>query len=274
MKKIAILCAVLVAAFVSSCKKEKPEENKPIVEIPTPKGKLELIFTPMVGDKGLYYDSAYTNPAGEVYELTTLKYYISDIGLSKVDGSEVGVDGYRTKLVNYDSPNFDAGYGMQSYKLTMNAAVGQYSDIRYDIGVPSEVNHKDATTNPYPLDLSVPGMYWNWNSGYVFLLAEGKGAGVAGDYFHFGIGTDLRMMSCFFGNMLVTTPKFEIKEGKTTRVYFTLDFNKVLKNQDGSNYSFGGYNFPQANVHGGYYADMIRSNVLQAIELQKVEIID
>ena len=36
MKKIAILCAVLVAAFVSSCKKEKPEENKPIVEIPTP----------------------------------------------------------------------------------------------------------------------------------------------------------------------------------------------------------------------------------------------
>ncbi|MFC6617428.1 MbnP family protein [Deinococcus radiophilus] len=48
--------------------------------------------------------------------------------------------------------------------------------LRFDVGVPRELNHLDATTAKAPLSIE-EGMYWAWNSGYIFFSLHGDVGG-------------------------------------------------------------------------------------------------
>ncbi|RLD26189.1 MAG: hypothetical protein DRI54_03340 [Bacteroidetes bacterium] len=68
-------------------------------------------------------------------------------------------------------------------RLAFVVPPGVYSKIGFYIGVPIELNGTDSVLNPdfdaslyspnHPLSLS-NGMYWTWNSGYRFILMDGR----------------------------------------------------------------------------------------------------
>ncbi|MBX9851532.1 MAG: hypothetical protein K2X86_07205 [Cytophagaceae bacterium] len=150
--------------------------------------------------------------------------------------------------------------------------VGNYTDIRFNIGVPRNINHSDPSLAPPPLDLGKGGMFWEWNSGYIFFLAEGKCEELKGNIFHFAIGGDARIMPFSFGNIFDIEPIIKIQAGKTTRIKLVLDFNKIVMNGDGSIYnikSSGAF-----IVHGGYNADQLRNNILQSIQFVSSEVLE
>lgn len=70
---------------------------------------------------------------------------------------------------------------------------GDYAGIRFDLGVPFDVNHGDAAVAPAPLNVTT--MWWNWNAGYKFLRVDGVTAGLPSWRLHLGsTGCDGDMM--------------------------------------------------------------------------------
>jgi uncharacterized repeat protein (TIGR04052 family) len=47
--------------------------------------------------------------------------------------------------------------------------------LRFDVGLPFEVNHRDPTLQPSPLNLT--RLFWNWNGGYKFMRIDIRSTG-------------------------------------------------------------------------------------------------
>jgi hypothetical protein len=263
-------CYLIFVLLMSACLNSNPgqtskEESETV----------ELIITPFAGDKPLYIDSVYQSPGGQSYSVKKLCFFLSDIALARSTGKEYAVKQEQNStgvfLMNFSKPDFDAGYRKQSCKISFKVKPGEYSDIRFSIGVPRELNHGDPAVAPAPLNLGQAAeMYWEWNSGYIFFLAEGKIHNEENKLFHFAIGSDSRVMPLSFGNLFEVTPLLKVQKGKTIRIKFSLDFNKLLVNGDKSNYSLN--SSQQAIVHGGHYADVLRNNLIQSVKFVSAEV--
>lgn len=150
----------------------------------------------------------------------------------------------------------------------MKADTGKYSGMSFDIGVPRELNNSDPTLAPAPLDSAAyKGLYWGWDSGYIFMMAEGSGADVYDNKFHLTIGKRQGVIPFTYGGFGPT--RFKIEAKKTTRILIAIDFLEILTNQDGSGYSLSESN--TANVHGGANSLIIRNNTIKAIEHLKTQ---
>jgi uncharacterized repeat protein (TIGR04052 family) len=62
-------------------------------------------------------------------------------------------------------------------EVSGSAPRGNYSGVRFTLGVPFELNHGDPTVAPSPLNITA--MFWNWQGGYKFLKADMNSTGLA-----------------------------------------------------------------------------------------------
>jgi hypothetical protein len=118
-------------------------------------------FKNRVGNKELIlFDTTYTNPFGEPFVISKFRYYISHISFIDAGNKEVNLpDNYY--LVNEaDSLS----------KIIQLPATGIKS-ISFLIGVDSAKNVSGVQTGS--LD-PMNGMFWTWNSGYIFAKLEGQ----------------------------------------------------------------------------------------------------
>jgi len=237
-------------------------------------GNVELIISPVIDGRPFHFNTEYKAPSGEQYSLKSLKFFMCDLGFSLATGIENSPQAESTKhgVFFVDFNDQKNKVDTLNAKIKFKVKVGDYSDIRFNIGIPRQLNHSDPTVAPPPLDIGKGDMYWEWNSGYIFLLIEGKGSEIKNNLLHLAIGEDSRIMQFSFGNLFEMTPLIKIKKNKTTRIEFQLDLNKILVNGDGSTYSFK--SFEAANVHGGYFADILRMNILHAIKFKSSRIVE
>lgn len=227
---------------------------------------VELSFTPVVDGKPFFRDSIYTSPGGDRYKITNWKFFVSNIALSSSFGQEqIAIKDNKPAVLLID-------FSMHNKTIPselMNVQTGAYTDIRFDVGLPRQINHSDPTSALPPLDLAQQDMYWEWNSGYIFLLIEGQLINEKKDRFHFAIGGDNKIMPFAHGNLFNVVPLVQVEKGKITTLHFTFDVNKLLKNGDGSHYSLTSEK--SRIVHGGYFADVLSMNAKQAIEFKKAD---
>jgi len=174
---------VLVAtAFLLSCKKDSIND---IQQGDT--GSIRLEFDNIVGSNDLELNSAtYTNASNEDYTISTLDYFISNIRLKTVDGKEYVIPKdssyFLIKEENEDSHEIEL----------RNIPAGDYSTIQFVVGVDSLKNTAPLSERTGVLDPAVraAGMYWTWNSGYIFLKMEGSSPASTTDdkkiYYHIG----------------------------------------------------------------------------------------
>ncbi len=127
---------------------------------------VELKINLRIGDQPMQFGQTYQTPQGQRYQIDMLKFYISDVALVRPDGSEVKVDGLALADFKRDAPTQGVSV------LKMDVPAGQYRGIRFNVGVPRELNHLDAATQQMPLGVN-SGMYWAWNPGYIFYRLEG-----------------------------------------------------------------------------------------------------
>lgn len=64
----------------------------------------------------------------------------------------------------------DSGTTETNRSLLGTLPQGRYDALRFDVGVPFDVNHLDSATAPAPLN--APGMFWAWQSGYKFVRVD------------------------------------------------------------------------------------------------------
>lgn len=241
-----------------------------------PTAQVEFVCIPMIGDKPFYMDSLYVNSAGETFSINNLKFFISDLAFSRSNTPERAAHSdtaaHGVFLVDLSDAKINTATGFLNHTTHVAMQTGAYSDIRFNIGVPRALNHSDPTQAPYPLNVGNDDMFWEWNSGYIFFLAEGKSNVAEDSILHFAVGADTRIMPVSFGDIFNAVPLIQVKENRLTRVYFKLDVNAFFKNPDGSSYSF---KYADASiVHGGRYADILRLNILQSLEFVSAECIE
>lgn len=168
MKNIFKITAIaLIALTLTNCKKDTVSPPEPEPEAPTPAiaGSVQILFEAMVGDSNLVLGTAnnYTNQAGNTFNVTMYRYYISNIKLTKMDNS-VWTEANSYYLIDHSNA--------ASTVLTIpNVPFGNYKAIEFMIGVDSAKNNSGAQTGA--LD-PANGMFWSWNNGYIMAKIEGN----------------------------------------------------------------------------------------------------
>ena len=138
-----------------------------------------LQFAARVGDApaacGTPFEGVGT--ADTTIELLDLRLFVSNVRLVAGDGSEVPLsmtaDG-EWQLEGSALLDFEDGSGGCSENTTAEtnttvrgtAPAGDYTGVRFDLGLPFEQNHLNADEAPPPLNTTA--MFWSWASGYKF----------------------------------------------------------------------------------------------------------
>ncbi len=135
-------------------------------------GRMRIVFDNVAdaADLKLYADP-YQNAIGESFVVTKFNYFVSNIRLRRDDGSEYVVPQDSSYfLIQEDKP--------ASQTITLaNVPTGNYTALTFLIGVDSLRSMADITKWTGVLDPAQnDGMYWEWNSGYIFLKLEGTSA--------------------------------------------------------------------------------------------------
>lgn len=159
-------------------------DDEPVDPSRTP---IELNFEARSGAVVVGCDSPITSAgiAGPL-ELRDFRLYVSNLRAIGPDGAEVPVElAQDGTWQNGDVALLDFEDGSGACSATGNPATrsvieGQVEleDVRgvvFDIGVPFERNHLDASTAPSPLN--VTSMYWNWRAGYKFARIDLRDTG-------------------------------------------------------------------------------------------------
>jgi hypothetical protein len=173
-------------------------------------GTVNIEFKNRAGGSNLELNSTtYTNAIGQNLKFTKFKYILSNFRLKKSDGTYYSVP---------ESYYFIDEAVNNSEKINLsNIPEGNYTALDFIIGVDSARNTSGAQTGA--LDPST-GMFWTWNSGYIFIMMEGTStASSSGDLmFHIGgykaPNNCIRSTSVNFSSNLIVgkdkSPKLEI----------------------------------------------------------------
>jgi hypothetical protein len=130
---------------------------------------IELNFQNKFGSEPLELKKEYLNGHGEKVSFNLLNYFISNIQLTKSDGSlyHVPTDSSYFLVTQPD---------VASHTIRIRVPEGKYTQLSYTIGVDSLRSTQGADKRKGVLDVggAARGMYWQWNSGYIFFKMEGK----------------------------------------------------------------------------------------------------
>ncbi|WP_404370983.1 MbnP family copper-binding protein [Corallococcus coralloides] len=157
---------------------------------------VDLPVVARVGTEAFACGKTYTNvgTTGTTYEPMDFRVYVHGVRLVTRDGQEVPVtlteDGtwQHSGVALLDFANND---GLcKQYTEGMNTSLrgtvpqGDYTGLRFTVGVPEELNHGDPTTLGAPMgDTS---LHWNWQGGFVFARIEGRTRGIPQHVLHVG----------------------------------------------------------------------------------------
>jgi hypothetical protein len=164
MKKYVFMACMAMLTLVS-CKKDVNDDSNESELVP-----LSVEFDNIVGGQNLFLNTVtYTNAAGEDFNVSMFQYFISNISLRRADGSEY--------VVNQDSSYFLIRESDASTRFArVKVPEGDYRQLSFILGVDSLRSTMDITKRTGVLDPSggmEDGMYWGWNSGYIFVKFEG-----------------------------------------------------------------------------------------------------
>ncbi|TDQ11304.1 MbnP family protein [Pedobacter metabolipauper] len=170
----------LMAVLFSSCAKNEddaPEFSEANL------APFSVEFDNIVGDRTLTLNntgSLYKNAANEQFSISTLQYFISNIKVVTTTG--------RTYTVNQDSSYFLINGADKATRFAkVKVPEGDYTQVIFTLGVDSlrstmGVDKRTGVLDPaYGGGHDMGGMYWGWNSGYIFFKYEGNSAVISDD---------------------------------------------------------------------------------------------
>lgn len=223
---------IIAALCFSSCKKEKAEpefNNKNLAP-------LSIEFDNIVGGQNLHLNTgSYTDAAGENYSITLLQYFISNIKLGKADGT--------IYTVPQDSSYFLIKEGDEDLsEALVNVPEGDYTSLTFTVGVDSLRSTMDISRRTGVLDPSGSmdeGMYWGWNSGYIFFKMEGLSGAAPIDAsgqnkFRYHIGGFGGYDAPTINNIKTITLDLsergiaQVRKDHTSNIHLMVDIDKVL----------------------------------------------
>lgn len=171
-KHLALLAFPLLASTFVACDKDEddPIIETRIVEKDPPRYSATINFVEVANNISVQLnttDKPYTNAKGQNFNISRLRYLISDITFHKDDGNSFTIDEYH--LVELSKPE------TKTFKPVTKVPAGEYSSISFTFGFDQEDNQDN-----YP-DLNLAHWAWsgegslkeNLGGGYHFMQLEG-----------------------------------------------------------------------------------------------------
>ncbi len=160
----SLMPLLFATVLFSSCTKEMQDDDKNSMTDVT------VEFDNIIGGQNLFLNTgSYTNAAGENFSVSMLQYFVSNFELEKEDGSRF--------VVNQDSCYFLVQEDQPATRFArLRIPSGNYTKLRFILGVDSLRSTMDISKRTGVLDPASGddhGMYWGWNSGYIFFRMEG-----------------------------------------------------------------------------------------------------
>jgi hypothetical protein len=213
MKNIISLLslAVLILIGSSACDKNKQKTT----------GELEIEFEHVWGmdETAFSLDTDYIHPMNsEALNFSTFKYYVSNIILTKEDGTQ-WKDSNSYYLIDLSKPS--------SLSLALsNVPVGTYKSMTYTLGVDSLRNVSGVQTGALS---TANGMFWNWNSGYIMLKAEGTSPASSTGSFAYHLGGFSGQYNIVTNKTVVfDTEKLEINKDHACSIHMSANPAKLF----------------------------------------------
>lgn len=157
MKKVLFI--LLAAIAITACKEDELQIQNP--------GTLNLTFENVINEIPLKLGDNYSNNSLENYTISELKYIISNITLTRKDGSLLVYPQDKSYfLVNEADPD--------SKNIQLEGIeAGDYKAVTFGFGVdPTKYPIESGTLNFIPTAEDA-GMLWTWSAGYKFIKLEG-----------------------------------------------------------------------------------------------------
>ncbi|MFC5271480.1 MbnP family protein [Adhaeribacter terreus] len=161
---LAFVLPLSFAIAATSCDNDDDDKKatpKPAEPVPA---QLHVNFDHQVNGQPLEFNTReYTNAAGNTYNVTLLKYYISNVTLTNSETGEVFKEKDSYHLINPTESK-------SSFTLK-DLPSKKFDHLSFAIGIDSAAN----LSTDQPGDLNPNNdMAWNWNTGYVFVKFEGN----------------------------------------------------------------------------------------------------
>jgi hypothetical protein len=158
LKKIAAVVVIAISLF--SCSNDD--------EVISGNGNLKLEFDNVYNANNLAFNTPYTNSNGEVVKINKLKYIVSNIVLTKADGTTFTLPKSQSYFI------VDEATAASALLNLPNIPAANYTKVSFGIGVDQVQFNLGATGQGDFLALAqTAGMMWSWSAGYKFLAFEG-----------------------------------------------------------------------------------------------------
>jgi uncharacterized repeat protein (TIGR04052 family) len=141
---------------------------------------VEIELEAVVGDDAFDCAQHFVVGTGDTMVMPLdFKLYVHDVELLTVDGAQaltLEQDGAfqdgTVALLDFedDTGSCSNGTAPTHTKIVGTVPAGDYTGVRFKIGVPESRNHGNQATAPSPLNLE--GMFWSWTTGYKFLRID------------------------------------------------------------------------------------------------------
>jgi hypothetical protein len=199
------------------------------------------------GEPIVYNTKNYVISSGDAINIERFRYYISNITLVEPTGQSYNLKNYH--LVNpKESKN-------TSFTVN-NVKPGIYNRIKFLIGIDSIANTTGVGTG----DLDpANGMFWDWNTGYIFYQVEGRTPDNTAYALHLGGTSNVVEVAFELGSYKIKTtePKFNLK----------LNYAETFKNPYTYNFSTDPM---QMHTPTSPAALLIKANIANIFSLEDV----
>ncbi len=213
-------------------------------------GEVKLHFHHMVGTAPFAYNTTYQDGAGNDYQFTLAKMYMSNPEFMDMS----------MNVLNAPSAYAFVEGGVTTHADFGSVTTGHYHMMRFKVGVDSATNHMDPSQyeSGHPLAFAVPSNHWGWSNGYRFISLEGimdtDNNGTLDSNFVFHIGTDALLTT--HNNLMIhaDTDMYTDED-----IHLEIDWGKFFTGVDLStdNLTHTGNNLPLATTVAGNSASAV-----------------
>ena len=255
MKTLKITLALLASISILSCSSDDEETTE---DLTGETGSVTLKFDNSVNGDDFIFGTEYSRSNGETYTINTLKYIVSNITLTKDDGTVFEYSDDSDIFIVDEADTNDAG----EYWITLDGIdAADYTSITFGIGVDQERYSKGADgQGDFLAEAEAEEMTWAWAMGYKFFRVDGSYGPLAND-------TDSDLLSIHMGSIGETVDNYQdvtlalpntilVREDMTPEVHIVADIAKVFDGVTSLNFANG-----DSEIHGGEKTTIVANNI-------------
>ena len=256
MKTLKITLALLASISILSCSSDNEETTE---DLTGETGELTLKFDHGVNGDSFAFNTEYSKSGEETYTIENLKYIISNITLTKNDGTTFE---YPTEDNVFIIDQSDANNAGEVWLTLTGIDAADYTDISFGVGIDQERFALGAEgQGDFLATAEEEGMFWVWASGYKFIRIDGTFGPTATE-------TDSNALNIHMGSLGASLDNYRtvdlslpntifVRENETSEIHIEADIAMVFDGATSVMFAEGYDQVHTEEVETGIIADNI-----------------